>query len=168
MIWNFYFGKINENESLLYLDPFDTDFHKLLHHYKTIYVKEIYFDFQNNCKDREFMGIEFIEYIAQRKKIEEFEVTLNKTLKITNIWWDDILIQGPEKEIIRFLEVIPENERFKSMSEIKELMHIKNEYITSHKNLITKKHIRTDVFLSFIKNPDRYPDKELKVIYYNS
>lgn len=163
-MWDFYFGKLSNNKFLFYFDSYDIDFKNITKDYKNILVNEIYFDFQNCLKFSYLTIPEFMSIIKNNKPIKEFDVILDGKLQMINVWWNDIILIGEKKEIEFFLTNNQKSMEHDSFEFYLYLMKKENTYISFYKKEITKANIAPDDFMDFIKNSDRYLDKERKVI----
>jgi len=159
---NYYFGKL-DNSFILYLDPCSIDLFDFRENFSTVYCNEIIFDDfdDSSLNNKKFSMISFTEKIKD-KTITEFNVVFDNNIHIQNIWWDDILIISNLDKIDVILNDIRNTFSSNNIKYFEIALNSPNNYITLDNNRISKENINPNDFLNFIKNSDRYQDKERK------
>lgn len=162
---NYYFGKL-DNSFILYLDPCSIDLFDFSENFSTVYCNEIIFDdFDDfSLNNIQFSMISFIEKIKD-KTITEFDVVFDDKIHIQNVWWDDILIICDLDKMDVILNEIRNTMSNDNIKYLEISLQSTNNYITCNNNRISKGNINPNDFLNFIKNSDRYQDKERKFFY---
>ena len=162
---NYYFGKL-DNSFILYLDPCSIDLFDFRENFSTVYCNEIIFDDfdDSSLNNKKFSRISFTEKIKD-KTITEFNVVFDNNIHIQNIWWDDILIISNLDKIDVILNDIRNTFSSNNIKYFEIALNSTNNYITLDNNRISKENINPNDFLNFIKNSDRYQDKERKFFY---
>lgn len=158
---NNYFGKF-EHSFILYIDPIHFDVINFSKHFSSVCCNEIVFtNSEDNLQNTPFDIHTFIEKL-KNQTLSEFDLIFDNEVHIQNIWWDDILIISNLDKMDLILNEIRNtisNDNFKYL-EIS--LRSLNNYFTCDNNRISKENINPNDFLNFIKNSDRYQDKELK------
>lgn len=162
---NLYFGKSN-NRFLLYLDPLTIDFLELIKRSNYVVCNELLFDGDKeiSVSNSILTATSFISLLKNNKPLTEFNLIIDNKLHIENIWWDDILIISDFETIIAFIYDL----RAKSNSEYQKLLDLMlskpGTYLSIVNNKIKKKSIAAIDFISFIKDSNRYIEKEKKFV----
>jgi hypothetical protein len=162
---DFYFGKL-DSHYLLYLDPVEITIFELISNYNVINCNDLVFDGldNNSIKNQRFTFSEFYDLMLNSKPIVEFDLLIDDKIQVQNIWWNDILLISNLETILSFIELINKNKTPKSISILNSLIQNPNIYFKISDNQISKTFIEPSDFIAFIKNSDRYLEKELKMI----
>ena len=162
---NLYFGKSN-NRFFLYLDPLSIDFLELIKRSNYVVCNELIFDGDKEISviNSILTATSFISLLKNNKPLTEFNLIIDNKLHIENIWWDDILIISDFETIIAFIYDL----RAKSNTECQKLLDLilskPGTYLSIVNNKIKEKSIAAIDFISFIKDSDRYIEKEKKFV----
>ena len=159
---NYYFGKL-DNSFILYLDPCSIDLFDFSENFFTVYCNEIIFDGfdDSSLNNKKISMISFTEKIKD-KTITEFNIVFENNIHIQNIWWDDILIISDFDKMVTILNDIRNTFSNDNIKYLEIALNSPNNYFTFDNNRISKENINPNDFLNFIKNSDRYQDKERK------
>lgn len=165
-ITNLYFGELNSTY-YLYIDPIELNIERLFNNVINIHCNSVFFDGLNSKEivDQNLTMNALQEMLEVSHKLSEFDMILDHTIHIQNIWWDDLLIISDLESIHSFLNA--NKESFASSYDmIKEKMKkVTNTLITHCEGEITETPMNPKDFFSYMKNSDRYLDKEIKFLY---
>ena len=159
---NYYFGKL-DNSYIFYLDHYSIDLFNFSKNFSTVYCNEIIFDDfdDSSLNNKKISMISFTEKIKD-KTVTEFNIVFENNIHIQNIWWDDILIISDFDKMVTILNNIRNTFSNDNIKYLEIALNSPNNYFTLDNNRISKENINPNDFLNFIKNSDRYQDKERK------
>ncbi len=158
---NNYFGKI-DNSFILYIDPINLDIINFSRSFTFVHCNEIIFDrFEDNCQNNTRFSVNsFVEKIKM-KTITEFDLIFDNNIHIQNVWWNDLLIKSELSNLEKVLNEIKKSIPNDEISKLDTCIQSPNYYYHLS-NKITKQKVSPNSFTNFIKNSDRYQDKERK------
>lgn len=162
---NLYFGK-SKNLYYLYLDPISIDLLEFTRNSNYVICNELHFDGAsvNPEKKSVFTLPDFRNLIQSNNSIVEFNLITDNKTHIQNIWWDDLLIISDFVTIINFTNEIRAKLNSIENSYLDLMLSKPNTYFTISNKKIENKYIGADNIISFIKDSERYLEKESKFI----
>jgi hypothetical protein len=163
---NLYIGEQDSVYSI-YIDPIEFNIERLCNNVKNIHCISVFFDGLNSKEiaDQNLTMNAFQEMLAVNNTLSEFDMILNQTIHIQNIWWNDLLIISDFQSIISFLKA--NKESFASSYDLimDKMKKATNTMFTYCEGEITETPMNPTDFLLYMKNSDRYLDKEIKFLY---
>jgi len=134
---------------IIYLSPLEINLFELIEYFKVVKCIELYFDGKEGKSiTNETMRVDDLKsLLINNNQVVEFNLNLDETYSIKNIWWNDLFIEGPIlklKEIINFI--------FKSnllnKNQIKQLLKKTNKF--------ESRNLSPQNFNSYIQDSNRY------------
>jgi hypothetical protein len=163
---NLYIGEQDSVYSI-YIDPIEFNIERLINNVIDIHCNSVFFDGLNSKEivNQHLTMDSFQEMLAVNHTLSEFDMILNQTIHIQNIWWDDLLIISDFESIISFLN--SNKDSFASSYDLimDKMKKPTNMLLTHYEGEITETPMNPTDFLSYMKNSDRYLDKEIKFLY---
>jgi hypothetical protein len=160
---------IGEQDSVfsIYIDPIDFNIERLFNNVIDIQCNSVFF-YGLNSKEIANQNLTmnaFQDLLAINHTISEFDMILNHTIHIQNIWWNDLLIISDFESVNSFLNVNKAN--FASSYDLimDKMKKATNTLLTQYEGEITETPMNPADFLSYMKNSDRYLDKEIKFLH---
>ncbi len=165
-ITNLYFGALNSTY-FLYIDPIEFNIERLFNNVKDIQCNSVFFDGLNSKEivNQNLTMNAFQEMLEVPHTLSEFDMILDHTIHIQNIWWDDLLIISDFESIHSFLNANKESFASSFNLIMDNLNKATNTLLTYCEGEITETPMNPTDFLSYMKNSDRYLDKEIKFLY---
>ncbi|MFZ4106340.1 hypothetical protein [Flavobacterium sp.] len=162
---NLYFGKSN-NRFLLYLDPINIDLLELTKKSNYVVCNELQFDGDEEISVRNSIltSASLINLLQKNKSLTEFNLIIDNKLHIENIWWDDVLIISNFESMIYFIYELRAKLNAKNQKLLDLMLSKPGTYFTVNQNNIIETSIEAITFISFIKDSERYIEKEYKFI----
>jgi hypothetical protein len=160
---------IGEQDSVysIYIDPIEFNIERLFSNVKDIHCNSVFFDGlnSNEIAGQNLTVNAFKERLTVNHRVSEFDMILNHTIHIQNIWWNDLLIISDFESIISFLNA--NKESFASSYDLimDSMKKATNKLLTHDEGDITETPMNPTDFLSYMKNSDRYLNKEIKFLY---
>jgi hypothetical protein len=163
---NLYIGEQDSVYSI-YIDPIEFNIERLFNNVEDIHCNSVFFAGLNSKEiaDQNLTMNAFQEMLAVNNTLSEFDMILNQTIHIQNIWWNDLLIISDFQSIISFLNA--NKDSFASSYDLimDYMKKATNTLFTYCEGEITETPMNPTDFLSYMKNSDRYLDKEIKFLY---
>jgi hypothetical protein len=162
---NLYFGKFN-NQFFLYLDPLSIDFLQLIKRSNYVVCNELLFDGDKeiSVSNSILTATSFISLLKNNKPLTEFNLIIDNKLHLENIWWDDVLIISNFETIIAFIYDLRAQKNTECQKLLDLMLSKPETYLSIDNNKIKEKSIPAIDFISFIKDSDRYIEKEKKFV----
>lgn len=162
---NIYFGKL-DNIFILYIDPFCIDLIKFSKVFSSVYCNEIIFDNYNTdiYNNKKFNNDLFVKSLKEKQIIAEFNIVFDCNTHIQNVWWDDLLVISYDFNLEKIIKEVKNSMSSIEISMLKECIKTPNYYFNFKNEKIFKQKINFNKVIEFIKNSDRYQEKEYKFI----
>ena len=162
---NLYFGKSNTS-FILYLDPLSIDFIELTKKSNYVVCHELLFDGYEDISvsNTIITSDSFISLIQNKKPITEFNLIIDNKTHIQNIWWDDLLIISDFETILIFIKELKAKLNTEHQKLLDNMLSKPETYLSIDKHKITETSVAAIDFISFIKDSDRYLEKENKFV----
>jgi|688.fasta_scaffold1179191_1 hypothetical protein len=160
-----YFGKTGDRY-YLYLDPINFKIDDLIVNTCKIHCNEIIFDGIKSeiINNKSYSQYDFIELLNRNNSISEFDLFIDENIHVQNIWWNDLLLISNLEIINLFIHSLKPKLCLYQNKIIKKTPLLTNKLLSISNNIISKTSMKPNEFISYIKNSERYLQKELKII----
>lgn len=140
---------VSSERFIIYLSPLEINLFELIEYFKVVKCIELYFDGKEGKSiTNETIRVDDLKsLLINNNQVVEFNLNLDETYSIKNIWWNDLFIEGP---IFNLQEIINYMYRLNLLkkNQIKQLLKNPNKF--ESRNLCPKN------FNSYIQDSDRY------------
>ena len=160
-----YFGKIDERY-FFYLDPIAFNINEFVVKSKNIYCNELIFD-SIKCEiinKKSYSKNDFIELLNRNNIISEFDLIIDENIHIQNIWWNDLLLISNMEIINLFIHYLKPKMTLFQLNLLENIFSNPNKLFLFSKDIIYETPMNPNEFITYIKNSERYLQKEFKII----
>jgi hypothetical protein len=140
---------VSSERFIIYLSPLEMNLIELISFFKEVKCNELYLDGKEgiSIKNKTMMVDNLISLLINKNQVVEFNLILDETFSIKNIWWNDLFIEGPILKLQDFTNYIQKS----NLLNKKQISRLLNK-----PNVFESKNLSPQNFSSYIQDSDRY------------